>query len=77
LRFGLIAGDRVKFRRCFAGCIFARLLSASLNGANENAIGSRTGTVDGVKLYYLTAGHEEIAEIEGRNTHELELVTAE
>ncbi|HEY5992518.1 MAG TPA: hypothetical protein VIU10_08060 [Candidatus Udaeobacter sp.] len=33
--------------------------------------------VDGVKLYYLTAGHEEIAEIEGKNTHKLELVTAD
>jgi len=32
-------------------------LSASLNGANENVIASRTATVDGIKLYYLTAGH--------------------
>ena len=32
--------------------------------------------VDGIKLYYLTADHEEIVEIEGRNTHKLELVTA-
>jgi len=28
-----------------------------LNGANENVIASRTATVDGIKLYYLTAGH--------------------
>src|SRR5438034_10912240 len=27
-----------------------------MNGANETAIASRTATVDGVKLYYLTAG---------------------
>ena len=32
-------------------------MSASLNGANENVIASRTATVDGIKLYYLTAGH--------------------
>src|SRR2546430_13428946 len=31
-------------------------LPISLNGANETAIASRTATVDGVKLYYLTAG---------------------
>ena len=28
-----------------------------MNGANENVIASRTATVDGIKLYYLTAGH--------------------
>jgi hypothetical protein len=67
----------VKFRRCFAGCTFARLLSASLNGANENAIALRTVMVYGLKLFYLMAGHEEIAEIEGRNAHELELVAAD
>lgn len=47
LRFGLIARDHVKFRRCFAGCTFARLLSASLNGANENAVALRTVMVYG------------------------------
>jgi hypothetical protein len=57
LRFGLIARDRVKNRLLFATCAFAFLLSVSLNGANENAIASRTATVDGVKLFYLTAGH--------------------
>ena len=57
LIFGLIARDRVKNRLLFAACAFVFLLSASLNGANENAIASRTATVDGVKLSYLTAGH--------------------
>jgi len=47
----------VKNRLQFASCAFAVLLSASLNGANENVIASRTATVDGIKLYYLTAGH--------------------
>jgi len=47
---------RVKNRLRFAVYAFALLLSASLNGANETAIASRTATVDGVKLYYLTAG---------------------
>jgi pimeloyl-ACP methyl ester carboxylesterase len=47
----------MKNRFRFASCAFALLLSTSLNGANENAIASRTATVDGVKLYYLTAGH--------------------
>src|SRR6266404_3347769 len=53
----VIARDRVKNRLLFAACAFVFLLSASLNGANENAIASRTATVDGVKLSYLTAGH--------------------
>jgi pimeloyl-ACP methyl ester carboxylesterase len=57
LRFRVIERDRVKNRLRFAGCAFALLLSASLNGANENAIAPRTATVDGVKLHYLTAGH--------------------
>ena len=47
----------MKNRLQFASCAFAVLLSASLNGANENVIASRTATVDGIKLYYLTAGH--------------------
>jgi pimeloyl-ACP methyl ester carboxylesterase len=47
----------VKNRLRLAGFTFALLLSASLNGAKENAIVSRTATVDGVKLSYLTAGH--------------------
>ncbi len=46
----------MKNRLQFASCAFAVLLSASLNGANENVIASRTATVDGIKLYYLTAG---------------------
>lgn len=53
----VIARDRVKNRVRFAGCAFALLLSAQLNGANENAIASRMATVDGIKLSYLTAGH--------------------
>ncbi len=53
----VIARDRVKNRLRFAGGAFALLLSVSLNGANENAIASRTATVDGVKLSYLTGGH--------------------
>jgi hypothetical protein len=57
LRFHVIARDRVKNRLCFAGYAFALVLSALLNGANENAVASRTATVDGVKLFYLTAGH--------------------
>jgi hypothetical protein len=32
--------------------------------------------VDGIKLYYLTTDHEEMVEIEARNTHKLQLVTA-
>jgi hypothetical protein len=54
----VITRDRVKNRVRFAGCAFALLLSASLNGANENAIALRKATVDGVKLSYLTTGHE-------------------
>jgi len=57
LRFSVIARDRVKNRLRFAGYAFTLLLSAPLNGANENAIASRTATVDSVKLSYLSAGH--------------------
>ena len=45
--------------------------------SNKLCLTERTlAEVDGIKLYYLTADHEEIVEIEARNTHKPELVTA-
>ncbi len=45
---------------CLAAVLLAYLLSASLPGiaqSGANTIASRTATVEGVKLHYLTAGH--------------------
>lgn len=47
----------MKNRLLLVICACALFTSTSLNGANENAIASRTATVDGVKLHYLTAGN--------------------
>jgi len=56
----------VKNRLCFAGSAFALFLSASLNGANENAIASRSVMVDekvrlGFRITNLAGLHSDMA----------------
>ena len=54
----------------------AREQLIAMTDAQSKTPRSPLAEVDGIKLYYLTADHEEIVEIEARNTHKLELVTA-